>query len=404
MVRNLAHAQQQTSDLIGFDPHHIRATEFAALKNTAYIDVASRAPVSKSVRTAVEHYLDMRSRGGDKAAMFEITKRVRRKIARFLNTDSENIAYTKNVSEGLNIVATGMNLQPGDKVIYCPEAEHPNNVYLWLQLQKTVGIDLISLPAVDGCIDSQSFIEAIDLQTKLVTASATTFAPGSRIDLKGIGQRCREVGAFFLVDGAQAVGTSDIDVNRDFIDGLAFSTQKGLLGLYGMGFLYCRAEWAETITPAYVARFSVDLEGHEADFSSKYELRSSALRFDLGNYNFLAAAAVEPSLDLLLGIGASQIDAYLGDLSHSLSTQLTERGLPVIGDSSARPCNIVTAGTLSDSNSSTSGSKFEEIHQALADADIAISSRRGLLRFSFHIYNTKDDVARVIAAIDQGEF
>ena len=155
------------------------------------------------------------------------------------------------------------------------------------------------------------------------------------------------------------------------------------------------------MTPAYLARFSVDIEGHEADFASKYQLRPSALRFDLGNYNFLAAAAVEPSLDLLSKIGTPNIDAYLSSLSQQLSTQLKERGIPVIGDSDESRCNIVTAGTLSLSSGSTSDSEYETLYRTLSDADITISIRRGMLRFSFHIYNTFDDVARVIVAMDK---
>ena len=368
------------------------------------MDVASRAPLSKSVRSVVEDYLIMRSRGGDKAAMFEITERVRSKIALFLGAFCNEIAYTKNVSEGLNIVATSIGLQPGDEVIYCPEVEHPNNVYLWLQLQKTDGIKLTAIPTKSGCIDIDAMASAINKRTKIVTASATTFAPGARIDFKKIGQRCREVDAFFLVDGAQAVGTLDLDMKRDLIDGLAFSTQKGLLGLYGLGFLYCRSEWAERMTPKSIARFSVDVEGHEADFNSNYSLKKSALRFDLGNYNFLAAAAVEPSLDLLLEIGAPQIDTYLCKLSTQLIDGFLDRDIPVVGGQKENCCNIVTAGTLTSSNSIISGARFEALEIALKNADIAISSRRGLLRFSFHIYNTEEDISRVLETIDNGDF
>ena len=74
----------------------------------------------------------------------------------------------------------------------------------------------------------------------------------------------------FLVDGAQSVGVLHTDVKKSNIDALAVSTQKGLLGLYGMGFLYCRREWAEKMQPAYLARFGVDLgEAHEASMGDE---------------------------------------------------------------------------------------------------------------------------------------
>ncbi|WP_199823560.1 aminotransferase class V-fold PLP-dependent enzyme [Labrenzia sp. OB1] len=233
--------------------------------------------------------------------------------------------------------------------------------------------------------------------------SAATFAPGARTDLKTIGQSCRDSGAFFLVDGAQAVGVLDLNVCRDLIDGLAFSTQKGLLGLYGLGFLYCRSDWAEQMSPRSIARFSVDTSGHEADFDPEYKLRRSALRFDLGNYNFLAATAVEPSLDLLLRIGTPAIDRYLSSLSASLIDGLVENDLPVVGGRGKAICNIVTAGTPAATNGSAAGERYISILQALVEAGIVLSSRRGLLRFSFHVYNTNADVERVLHAVKSGD-
>lgn len=386
-----------------FDPYQIKQSEFSALRDKAYLDVASRAPLATSVRSAIDRYVTMRSVGGDKDAMFETTERVRAKVSRLIGAAAEEIAYTKNVSEGLSIVATSLNLNRGDEVVFCPEAEHPNNIYLWLHLQNTIGIKLVAVRAKNGCIDSDAIAEAIGPNTRLVTVSAATFAPGARTDLKTIGQRCRATGAFFLVDGAQAVGTLDLNVCRDFIDGLAFSTQKGLLGLYGLGFLYCRSSWAEQMSPRSVARFSVDVSGHEADFASEYKLRRSALRFDLGNYNFLAATAVEPSLDLLLRIGTPAIDQYLSSLSSSLIDGLIENDIPVVGGRGKAICNIVTAGTPAAANGSIAGERYTSIMQALVEAGIVLSSRRGLLRFSFHVYNTKADVERVLHTVEMGD-
>ncbi len=382
-----------------FDPYQIQKSEFPALNNMTYLDVASRAPLSTSICNAIDQYTKLRSVGGNKEDMFETTERIRTKIARLIQARDIEIAYTKNVSEGLNIIATSLRLEAGDEVVFCPEAEHPNNIYLWLHLQKTSGLRLRAVPSKNGYIDSNAIVEAMGPKTKLVTVSAATFAPGARTDLKTIGLNCRRIGAFFLVDGAQAVGTLDMDVQRDYIDGLAFSTQKGLLGLYGLGFLYCRSEWAERMTPKSVARFSVDVSGHEADFNAEYRLRKGALRFDLGNYNFLAATALEPALDLLLGIGTPAIDRYLSHLSSTLINGLVNLDIPVSGGRGVEVGNIVTAGLMSASNGSTSGNRYEAIMRTLTKAGITISSRRGLLRFSFHIYNTQDDIEHVLQTI-----
>ncbi|WP_068409755.1 aminotransferase class V-fold PLP-dependent enzyme [Labrenzia sp. OB1] len=157
-----------------FDPYQISQSEFSALGDKTYLDVASRAPLARSVRGAIDRYVAMRSVGGDKDAMFETAERVREKVSRLIGATAEEIAYTKNVSEGLGIVATSLGLGRGDEVVFCPEAEHPNNIYLWLHLQKSTGIKLTAVPAKDGCVDAEAIVEAIGPDTRLVTVSYQT--------------------------------------------------------------------------------------------------------------------------------------------------------------------------------------------------------------------------------------
>ncbi len=191
----------------------------------------------------------------------------------------DEIAFTKNVSEGLNMVATALPWQAGDNVVVCPELEHPNNVYCWLNLRRH-GVNVRTVQARDGHLPVDDMAQRIDDRTRAVTASTVTFAPGFRTDIDALGRICRDRGMFFLVDAAQSCGVLHTDVAASHIDGLAVSTQKGLLGLYGMGFLYCRREWAEQMQPAYLARFGVDLgDAHEASLGSDaYKLMPGARR------------------------------------------------------------------------------------------------------------------------------
>ena len=124
-----------------------------------------------------------------------------------------------------------------------------------------------------------------------------------------------------LVDAAQSVGVQHTDVRASNIDALAVSTQKGLLALYGMGFLYVRREWAERLQPAYLARFGVDLgDAHEASLGGyDYKLAPGARRFDLGNYNFLATAAVDASMTAAPRMGHAQDRALRAAASRTRS-------------------------------------------------------------------------------------
>src|SRR5262245_63897995 len=175
---------------------------------------------------------------------------------------------------------------------------------------------------------AEYLIAAVDHRTSVVTRCEVSFSPGLRVDLAPIGKFTRARDIFFLVDGAQSAGIVHTDVEAVGIDGLAVSTQKGLLGIYGMGFLYCRQSWAERLNPVYLARFGVDLGAtHEAARGGDdFRLWPDARRFDVGNYNFAAAAGVEVSLALLDRIGSRNIEAEATRLAGRLDICIVALG------------------------------------------------------------------------------
>lgn len=374
--------------------------DFPATARWIYMDVAARSVWPSCVRQAVDGYLDDRMlNGGDKPKMFEMIEETRKQFARLINADPDEIAFTKNISEGLNIVANSSGLRAGDNVVLCPELEHPNNVYPWLNLRR-LGVEVRAVPPRDGAINVADMLTRADERTRIVVASSVTFAPGFRTDIDSLGGSCRDRGIMLVVDGAQSIGVLATDVHRSCIDAMAVSTQKGLLGFYGMGFLFCRRTWAEQMNPAYLARFGVDLgEAHEASMGAfEFRLQPAARRFDLGNYNFLAAAAAKSSMEYLTSFGAETIEDYVVGLAHRLAGGLLELGYPVCGGvPGGHLAHIVSVGELgAGGHDSTQDPRFGALYKHLTDHGVRLSIRRGILRFSLHLYNTAADVDRVL--------
>ncbi|MEJ0068220.1 MAG: aminotransferase class V-fold PLP-dependent enzyme [Pseudomonadota bacterium] len=378
--------------------------DFPALEHSTYLDVSARGILSRSVRSAIDWQLDDATQhGGRKALWLTQLEATREKFAQLVHAEPDEIAFTKNVSEGLNIIAAGLPWRSGDNVVVAAEAEHPNNVYPWLNLRRH-GVTMKIVPTRDGEIVAADVLEAIDPHTRLVAVASQTFSPGLRTDLDAIGAQCRARDIFLLVDGAQSVGILDTDVGRSAIDGLAVSTSKGLLGLYGMGFLYCRRAWAERIEPAYLARFSVEIEdGHEADMGDfSYRLAAGARRFDLGNYNFPAAYAANASLERLLGLSTPAIERHVGALARRLADGLAQLGLPVYGHGRREALgSIVCVGRLSAGHDTTGDRRMAALYEHLAAHHVRLSIRRGVLRFSLHLYNAPEDVDRVLALVSE---
>ena len=397
-VNEISTAVQESAEALALRGFRER---FPITERIAYFDVSARGPLAADVSAALHQYIETRMlEGGDKPAMFEMADRARRGFARLVHADESEIALTKNVSEGINAIVAAFDWRPGDKIVYCPELEHPNNVYPWLHIARRAGVELVAVPPVDGRIDASRICEAIDARTRLVSVSTATFAPGLLTPVAEIGAACRAAGVFLLVDAVQSVGIVATDVDQLGVDGLSVSTQKGLLALYGMGFLYCRRAWAAQLEPAYLARFSVDLgDQHEAALGDlDYRLMPGARRFEVGNYNYIGAVAAGTSIDAILEIGPQVIERHVRGLSAELAEGLAALGLPVLGPlRGPERGSIVCVGQLGDGGHDTvDDESLASLHQHWQDNDVRLSIRRGLLRLSLHAYNDRGDIERTV--------
>lgn len=125
-------------------------TEFAALRGS-YLDVAARGPLPASAERAAAEVLRAQAQGiVPKAEWLALVETVRAQVAALIGADPDEIAFTKNASEGLNIVAAGLQLAPGDRIVVAPVAEHPNNVFPFLWQAQQRGAEVVSVTPEAG--------------------------------------------------------------------------------------------------------------------------------------------------------------------------------------------------------------------------------------------------------------
>lgn len=228
------------------------------------------------------------------------------------------------------------------------------------------------------------------------------FAEGARESFAALINADHAEVALLLVDAAQSVGAIDIDVHALGIDALAVATQKCLLAFYGFGFLWVRRSLADKLMPGHVARYGIDLgEGaHETALGSgELRFQPGARRFDLGNFNYLGAAAAQASIELLRSISMKQVEAHLRSLAARLAAALLELGLPVAGGAPGEHlAHIVSVGESGGGRHYTADDPaMNELYDHLARNGVQLSIRRGVLRMSLGIYNNEADVDRVVA-------
>jgi cysteine desulfurase / selenocysteine lyase len=367
-----------------------------------YLDVSLNGLVPITAREAALRHLDRRVMGrADKADLHAQAERVRNQVARLLGAHSDEIAITKNVSEGLNLFAASLTWKAGDNVVLCPELEHPNNVFLWYNLRDGKGVELREIPPEGGHIPVDRMVEAMDERTRVVTASHVTFSPGFVTDVQTLSRAAHSRGALLLVDAAQSAGAVEIDVKDLDVDAMALGTQKSLLGLYGLGFLFVKRELADSVRPAFAARYGVDLgpgANETAIGDGEIRFKVGARRFDLSNYSYVALAAVEPSLDLILSVGMDHVEAHVRGLAARLAAGLLETGLPVAGGvPGPHLAHIVAVGEGAGGRRDRADDPpMDELHRHLGRNGVRLSIRRGVLRMSLGIYNDRADVDRVV--------
>lgn len=375
---------------------------FPGRTRSTYLSTCTRGLLPAPARAALDTHLDGLEAGTtDKAALFAAMESTRSAFARLIRCDADEVTFTKNVSEGLNMVAAALDWREGDNAVVCLDLEHPNNVYPWLHQRARRGVQVHAIPARGGHVDVARLLAAIDDRTRLVTLPTVTFAPGFRADVAAVGRVCRERGVFLLADAVQSVGVLDTDVAALGVDGLAVSTQKALCGLYGLGFLYCRRAWAEQLSPAYLARFGVDVGAgaHEAALGGlDYRLMPGARRFDLGNCNFPAVVVAERSLALLEAVGTRVIEDHVVRLATRIKQGLLALGLPVAGGPPGpHTGSIVCVGTPgAGGHDSTDDPAIAALSARLAGGGVAHTIRRGMVRMAFHLYNDDTDVDRAL--------
>jgi cysteine desulfurase/selenocysteine lyase len=378
-------------------------SEFAALHGP-YLDVAARGPLPASAEQAAAGILRAQMTGVvPKAEWLALVDTVRAQAASLIGARPNEVAFTKNASEGLNIVGAGLRLGRGDQIVVAPAAEHPNNVFPWLWQAQENGAEVVSVVPVPQESLEEAIIRHIGARTRLVAVTGVDFGTGRRTDLTAIGNACRAREAFLLVDSAQSSGVLAQDMAALPVDGWATAAQKGLLGVYGLGLLYVREEWVERVKPVSLARFSVDVGlGHEAAGPDDgWRLRDGAGRYEVGNYNYVALAALQASLALLLRIGPAAVERRSVGAAEHLRWVLERLDIPLLAVPPGHRSHILSiAERQEEGHDRSEVAWINRLSHALTQDGIVHSVRRGAVRLSTHVHVLPEVVERVIGSIE----
>ncbi len=353
-----------------------------------YLNHAAISPFSTRVTDRLEWFLDERQFGHIDVFQQadEIRAKTRNILARFINGQPENIAFTTNTSEGFNHLVHGLTWQAGDEIIV-PDCEFPSNMYPFLNLESQ-GVVVKKIPAPGGIVSLEKIKKAITPRTKLLSISFVEFSSGFRNDLQAIGQLCKENNIIFSVDGIQGLGALPLDVEKYQIDFVSNGGHKWLMGAMGAGFMYIGPELFAKLKPAFTGWLAVEKAWDFLDY--QLELLPDARRFEYGTANFMGITALSASVELLDEIGLPNIQRHLFQLGEFLVTELEKTGLRFVNSKDKAHWSGIF---------SFQATAADALFDELSKNNIVCSLRNGLIRFSPHFYNTVNELEEVVAVI-----
>ena len=365
--------------------------EFPITQRCTHFNHAGVSPVSRRVVDAVTAFINAAS-VVDSAAEEQWSARgelIRASFARLVGAQANEIAFVKNTSEGMSLVAAGLEWKAGDNVI-AVDGEYPSNVYPWFGLRRW-GVETRLVQPVKGRARLEDIVALADSRTRVVSVSFVDWNSGARTDLRPIGVWCRERDILFCVDGIQGVGALRLDVERECIDCLAVGGHKWLLAPEGCGGLFVSSRVVDRIHSVLLGWKSVT----DADRYLPYHFnpRPDAAKFEPGSPSMLSTHALGAAIDLLLEVGPANVEQRVLELTARLAAGLRERGADIVSPWQTDARSGIVVFRL--------GNDPQQLCIGLNERGFVVRPRGGGIRVAPHFYNNEDDIDRFLTALDR---
>jgi selenocysteine lyase/cysteine desulfurase len=374
------------------DVDALRRDEFPVTERFTYLNHAALGPLPRRTAHAMATLANDFRDVGEMAyhTWSGAVERTRSLVARALNVHADEIAWTKNTSQGLSIVAAGVPWQPGD-VVVAIKGDFPALVYPWLGLQH-LGVEIRFVPLRNGAVPMDELAAALP-GARLLAISWIQYSTGYRLDLQAVSDLCAQHGVLFCLDAIQGLGAWPLDLQAAPVDFCAFGGHKWLLSPQGIGALYVNRRVRDMMQPANVGW----LGAHWGDFSAfDYDrpLADGAARYEEGTRSLVGIVGLEQSLGLLMDVSPHRIAAHITCLTSRLIEGLHERGYRVL----TPPTGAHRSGIVTFAHHQRSA---QDIFDTLRAAQVLCSVREGGVRISPHLYNTNDEIDCVLHRLTQ---
>lgn len=364
----------------------IRA-HFPVFREKLYLNSCSQGALSDLVRKGFEDYLtSWDQQGSPWDVWIEEYETARRVFAEFLGAQPDEVAIVPSASAGINSIASALSFSERKKVVL-GEFEFPTMGHIWLA-QRARGAEIRFVEAIGDTLPGEQYERVIARDTLIVPVTGLCFKNGWRSEVEKIVSYAHSQGALVLLDDYQDCGTRPVDVKALGVDIYVSGTLKYLLGPPGVAMMYVSSDLTGALSPTISGWFA---QANPFAFDVKsFNLSPTARRFEAGTPPIPNLYAATRGIQLLQSIGLKKVAQHIAQLTAALV-----RGTQQLGVQTKMPANSV--GPLAVLKCKDSDAMVAR----LADQNIVVSNRHDGLRIAFHVYNTMEDVERVLQALQR---
>ena len=383
--------------------------DFPMVDKTIYFDNGATTLKSKSViNSVVDYYSEYTSnihRGEYDASIItnKLYDETRDIIRKFINArDDDLVIYTRGTTESINMIVFGFMKKYLNKedIVLLNKAEHASNILPWFKLKEEIGIEIDYIDLDENYeITLENVKKKINSKVKVISIAGISNVIGDVRDIEGISRLCLENNIYLCVDGAQSVPHMRVDFSKCNMSFLSFSAHK-MTGPTGVGCLIVNEKYKNDIEPLYYGG------GMNLDFYSdgRYELHSDETKFEAGTPPIAQVIGMRQAILYLEKIGMDKIHEYEKELKKYLVEKLSKLD------------NI----TIYNKNNNSGILAFNVDGVFAQDVAIylnkkGISVRAGnhcakllrdeigtdnTVRVSLYFYNTKEEIDKLVDALD----
>lgn len=352
--------------------------EFPLSADLLYLNHAAVAPWPRRTVDAVTRFAEENgSRGAAAYPSWIATEaRLRARLAELIGCPTPaDIALAKSTSEGLSIVAHGLDWKAGDNIVGIAQ-EFPSNRIVWESLRE-MGVAYRALDLYRSAAPEADLMALCDADTRLIAVSSVQYARGLRLDLSLLGDFCARREILLCVDAIQSLGVVPFDLARAKAHFVVADGHKWMLGPEGIALLYVDPRVRPCLR---LHQYGWHMVAHRGDYDRHdWTPASDATRFECGSPNMLGVHALDASLSLLLETGMDRVESEVGGRIERLIDLVDRHGFELLTPREReRRAGILTFRVP--------GADNEALYRRLMAEGVVCAKRGGGIRFSPHFY------------------